>query len=36
MFFTQPDRDAYIPAGQKHVGKEIATEITQNFTERVV
>jgi hypothetical protein len=40
MFLTQPDTNdhsnAYIPASQKHVGKELVTEITQNFTEGVV
>jgi hypothetical protein len=29
-------RNVHIPASQKHVGKEVATEITQNFTEMVV
>jgi len=40
MFLTQPDTNehsnAYIPASQKHVGKELATEIPQKFTEGVV
>jgi len=32
---TNKHRNVYIPARQKHVGKEIATEITQQFTEMV-